>query len=370
MGAVTCLGVGHKNLWNAVVEGKTGLVDGFGRVPQNLYSELEKSLNLQSGVSRAHVLAESAAREAMGHAKWHGLSESDGLILATTTGQIDLWEREIVDYLSGKITRQAFEPACRQQALGGILESISNALDFRGPSLLLSSACSASTQALALGATWVKQNKVKRCLVGGVEILSKLTIEGFRSLQLLNPNPATPFDRNRKGINLSEGAAFFCLEKEGSEKLAYIVGSGMSSDAYHMTSPHPEGAGCYAAMKKALDEAEISPSQIDWVHAHGTGSVANDASEGLALQRLFNGQTPWVTSTKGIHGHGLGASGAIESVICVSALGDQKIPPTFGLRDSDVMVKHPPQVMVTPLRKILKNTLGFGGNNAALVFER
>jgi 3-oxoacyl-(acyl-carrier-protein) synthase len=219
---------------------------------------------------------------------------------------------------------------------------------------------------------WIRTGKVKRCLVGGAEVLCALTTEGFRSLQLLSTEPATPFDANRKGINLSEGAAFLCLEADASRPLARLSGFGFSTDGFHMTGPHPEGEGSYRAMRDALTKAGLQPHDIDWVHAHGTGSQANDTSEGLAISRLFADENrPYVSSTKWFHGHALAASGALETALVISAMNSQRVLHTRGLKTPDprVKLKHPEHDIMMPVKHVLKNTLGFGGANAAIVLS-
>ncbi|MGZ3721722.1 MAG: beta-ketoacyl synthase N-terminal-like domain-containing protein, partial [Bdellovibrionales bacterium] len=217
----------------------------------------------------------------------------------------------------------------------------------------------------------IREGKVKRCLVAGAEVLCDLTVEGFRSLQLLSNAPATPFDKDRGGINLSEGAAFICLEAVSERPLAELSGFGFSTDGFHMTGPHPEGDGSFRAMNSALEKASVLPSEVTWAHAHGTGSLQNDLSEGLAMARLFGAQTPWVSSTKWTHGHALAASGALECALDVRAIQEGTILHTRGLKNPDpkIPVKHLTEDLRTPIRHILKNTLGFGGANAAIVIS-
>ncbi|MBI3555800.1 MAG: beta-ketoacyl-[acyl-carrier-protein] synthase II, partial [Deltaproteobacteria bacterium] len=272
--------------------------------------------------------------------------------------------------------------ALRSQSLGSVTAALAELLGFRGRAFLTSSACAASTQGLALAAQWLAQGKVKRVLVGGAEVLCNLTLEGFRSMQLVSPLNSTPFDVNRKGINLSEAAAFVCLEPEATataKPLAHLSGFGLSTDGYHMTAPHPEGRGIFEAMQAALKSAGLSTQDISWVHAHGTGSRHNDQAEGSAIARLFTDGAgraiidgPWTSSTKWVHGHALGASGALETTLCVHALLQQTILKTTGLKDPDpaIGLRHPTASAPARLRHILKTTLGFGGSNAALVLSQ
>jgi 3-oxoacyl-[acyl-carrier-protein] synthase-1 len=365
---------------------RSGVSEGLGWIPDSLITEIKKkavnslykhqfqSLFKQLPLSKPLLIAFYALTEAIQQAGWTSFNEEDGLIFATTTGQISSWDQSLLQYLNQKIKYDEFLTAFQQQPLGTLLSSLCHLLQFPGKTTLVTSACSASTQAIALGSLWLKQGRVKRCLIGGSEILCQLTLQGFRSLQLLTPEPTQPFDENRRGINLSEGAGFLCLETNptSSSPLARISGHGFSTDGYHMTSPHPEGAGCLQAMQSALRSANLRPEEINWVHAHGTGSQQNDHAEGQAIGHLFQSQAPWVSSTKWVHGHALGASGVIESILCIQALQNQKIVKTGGLKHPDpkIILKHPPEHFPCKIQHIMKNTLGFGGTNASLVLSQ
>lgn len=371
LGAVSCLGSGVETFWKRVCAGETGVVNGLG------YAHDPTTSSLNAG--RAYDFSLVAAREAMEQANVESLSQDDGFILATTTGQIDIWSAEFVEFLRLRSSRESLEPIFRYQSLGALRDSLCATLGSPGKTALITSACSAATQSIALGAMWIRQGRVKRCLIGGVEILSDLTIEGFKSLQLLAHEPSRPFDLERRGINLSEGAGFLmleCDEKRNAPTLAMVGGFGLSTDAFHMTGPHPEGAGTFEAMSRAIKSAELKTSDISWIHAHGTGSQLNDLSEGQAIHRLFGepdeAGAPPVTSTKYTHGHALGASGALETILCVEALKRQIALKTAGLLQPDpqIKIRHLMTNESMPLTHILKNTLGFGGVNAALILSR
>jgi len=362
LGAVSCLGSSVEDLWSALKSERTGVREGLGRVDDGHFGETPRN--------RALAFAVHAAREAMHQAGWSRLGSEDGLIVATTTGFFLQWDKAFINYVNNQIDRPEFRSHFVHQPLMELNVELSRVFNHRGPSTVLTSACSASTQALALGAMWIKQKRVKRCLVAGVEVLCDLTAEGFRSLQLLSSEPATPFDQNRKGINLSEGAAFLCLES-GAAGLAALSGYGFSTDAFHMTGPHPEGHGSYRAMSQAVKTAGLAAQDIQWVHAHGTGSQANDLSEGLAISRLCGGHQPWVSSSKWLHGHSLAASGALESALVIRAMQEGLVLRTRGLQNPDerIPVRHPLRDEKVPPGHVLKNTLGFGGANASLVFS-
>jgi 3-oxoacyl-(acyl-carrier-protein) synthase len=376
MGAVTKAGFGAESLWASVQRERLLVEEGLSRLSLEDRSLLVSDL-AAFGFSNtaAHslfcLITLSAITQALRQAGWSCLTNRDGILLGTTTGNILRWEDHVI--ASGKSGDLSGALAVHEP-LGSALTQVTSALAFDGQARLITTACSSSTQAIALGARWLSSGRVERCLVGGAETLSRLTVEGFRCLQLLSSKAPKPFDAERTGINLSEGAAFLCLESGiSSRALAYVTGEGMSSDAYHMTAPEPEGVGCYESMQAALQSAELPPSSIDWVYAHGTGSTANDLSEGKAILRLFNGEpSPWVSSTKGQHGHFLGASGAIETVIGVNALRSRVVPKTLGLDHPDprLPLRHPEGFVSGTFSHFLKNSLGFGGSNASLVISR
>jgi 3-oxoacyl-[acyl-carrier-protein] synthase-1 len=371
--AITCVGWGPESLWSAALTGRTGIDGGLGRVSTATLAEARKDLQTGDATDRPLELTVLALRQALQNAGWSELTPRDGLILATTTGQIPLWDNALIEFQHQRMGQAEFECAIAHQPLGDQLARLSQVIGFKGKSLLTTSACAASTQALAVAAMWLELGWVDRCVVGGVEVLCDLTVSGFGSLQLLSPQPCRPFDVARAGINLSEGAAFICLEKQQrSAGQVRLSGYGMTSDGYHMTAPHPEGRGCYQAMIQALKTAGLESSDIDWIHAHGTGSIHNDLAEAAALRALFPTDMPWVSSSKWLHGHALGASGVIESVLCIEALERQMVLKTHGLEQPDPLLKlrYPIENLQTPVRHILKNTLGFGGTNAALVWSQ
>jgi 3-oxoacyl-[acyl-carrier-protein] synthase-1 len=364
-GLVSCSGNSPEELWQRIVDNQSGLRQGLGYANRGSDADL-------SQLALEYSLA--AARQAMKQAGWTSLGEDDGILLATTTGHILSWDQSLARLFENQIDMDTFRKSFLTQPLGELLTEITGALGSTRHQQVISSACTASTQAIALATLWLQQGKVRRCLVGGVEVLCDLTKEGFKSLQLLSTEIAKPFEAERRGINLSEGSAFICLEKNPApgRALAQISGVGMSTDAHHMTSPHPEGLGSQTAIQSALRSAQLTGEDIDWIHTHGTGSFFNDLSEGLAIRAVFGEETPYICSTKSIHGHALGASGLIETIVCLQALKHQVLLRSPGLQEPDpqIPVRHSPQpVTATPLKHILKNTLGFGGANAAIIFS-
>jgi len=228
----------------------------------------------------------------------------------------------------------------------------------------------------------IRSGRLDCVITGGSEALSELTFAGFHSLKVMSPEPCRPFDVNRQGLSLGEGAGIIVLEayenavKRGAAPLAMITGYALNSDAYHMTSPDPEGMGMYRVMAAALKQSGLAPGVIDYVNAHGTATKINDKMESRAISRVFGDEGPsptWVSATKSMLGHCLGASGAIEAIATILALDQQTLPPTVHLDEIDpqCQLKHVTQTGIQkPIRAALSNSFAFGGNNTALVFGK
>ena len=212
---------------------------------------------------------------------------------------------------------------------------------------------------------------IDAAVVGGVDTLCLTTLYGFASLELTSPQPCRPYDAARDGISVGEGAAFALLERADRAAAGdvLLLGAGESSDAYHMSSPHPEGLGARLAMEAALRSAGLAPGDIDYINLHGTSTPANDAAEGRAVGALFGDRVP-CSSTKGATGHTLGAAGAVEAVICALALTDGLLPgsPGTATLDPDIRLDYLLQARAGTPRRALSNSFGFGGSNCALVF--
>jgi 3-oxoacyl-(acyl-carrier-protein) synthase len=247
-----------------------------------------------------------------------------------------------------------------------------------GPSMAIATACSSGALAIATAAELILAGEADVMLAGGADSLSRMTWGGFHSLLLVDSAGCRPFDANRAGMSLGEGAAMLVLESEetarlrGANILARLTGWGASCDAHHATAPHPEGAGALAAMQSALRRGDLEPAAIDYINAHGTGTRDNDLAESKALKTLFQERVPPVSSTKRFFGHSLAASGAIEAVICVEALRRQQLLPNPGFTTVDPAIGIEPVTTLTPasLTHVMSNSFGFGGNNAALIFSR
>jgi 3-oxoacyl-[acyl-carrier-protein] synthase-1 len=250
-------------------------------------------------------------------------------------------------------------------------------LGLEGPSAVVSSACSSSAKVFASARRMIAAGVIDAAVVGGVDSLCLTTLYGFHSLQLVSANPCRPFDVARDGISIGEAAAFALLERPPDsldEEAILLLGVGESSDAYHMSSPHPEGRGACAAMLQALASAGLAPAQIDYINLHGTGTPSNDSAEGNAVAAVFadRGQPVPASSTKGATGHTLGAAGALEAVICALALrhgllpgsaNTQRVEPSLGFEYLRANSER-------PIARALSNSFGFGGSNCALILGR
>ncbi|MCQ2285290.1 MAG: beta-ketoacyl-[acyl-carrier-protein] synthase family protein [Bacteroidales bacterium] len=242
-----------------------------------------------------------------------------------------------------------------------------------------STACSSAANSICLGADLIKTGRADIVVAGGTECLSKFHLNGFNTLMILDREVCKPFDKNRQGLNLGEGAAFVVMErpdsalKRGAKMLCKLAGYANRCDAFHQTASSPNGEGAFQAMKAALADAGLQPSAIDYVNAHGTGTPNNDESEGQAMMRLFGDKMPSVSSTKAFTGHTTSASGAIEAVISILALTRGFIPANLNFKEKiDSLNFEPVSKTITniELKNVLNNAFGFGGNDTSCLFSK
>ena len=246
------------------------------------------------------------------------------------------------------------------------------AFGLQGMAMSLSSACSSSAKVFAAAARQLQLGTIDAAVVGGVDSLCLTTLYGFASLQLTSPEPCRPGDARRDGISVGEAAAFALLERGDAPADVRLLGAGESSDAHHMSAPHPQGLGAQRAMEAALRSAGLSVADIGYINLHGTATPANDAAEGQAVAALFGRGVP-CSSTKGATGHTLGAAGALEAVVCAIALSEARVPGSPGTQTPDpaIAVDYRVQGASAPgLRYTLSNSFGFGGSNCSLVFGK
>lgn len=335
------------------------------------------NIDPETRITRTSLLGIIAAQEAWRSAGSPALGNGrTGVFSGNTVGGMDKTEHFYADFMqdhqSGDV-QTMLTHECAEST-----ERIADYLGATGMVSTISTACSSAANTIMLGARMIKHGLLDRTIVGGVDALTKFTVNGFNVLQILDTEFSQPFDQNRRGLNLGEGAGFIVLEAEGIAKpkhiLAELVGYANSNDAFHQTASSPDGTGAYLAMKGALEVAEIDPAQIDYVNVHGTGTNNNDLSEGIAMQRIFGESMPKFSSTKAFTGHTLGASGGVEAVLSVLALQHQIIYPNlrFETPIEELGGKMAPETELLEnqdLTYILSNSFGFGGNTSSLVFK-
>ncbi|MBM3835927.1 MAG: beta-ketoacyl-[acyl-carrier-protein] synthase family protein [Verrucomicrobia bacterium] len=348
----------------------------------NLPSDLPStrlSKRQRSRLDRAAKLLLLAAHQAWNQPGWTPCSHLP-VVLGTTSGGMSLGETYY---------RQAIErPRNHHRQAGRVIHyqpqrhglDLAGAFGFSGPIFVIANAC--ATGANAVGHAWqlIRNGRAERVLAGGYDALSQLVFSGFDSLQALSPTQCRPFDAQRDGLALGEGAAVFALETVASAErrradiLGEIVGYGATTDAHHLTQPHPQGDAALGAMNAACQSAGLEPSQIDYVNAHGTGTPLNDSAEAAAINRWAGAHAPTlpVSSTKSSVGHLLGGAGAVEMAVCLMALQGQWLPPTSTLREPDPAARFPVvrQPTAAKLEYALTNSFGFGGANATLILRR
>ena len=394
LGIITAIGESLPEFEEGIFKGQCGIApislfdtDGFicqsaGQVKTSDLGQGFTARELKR-VSRCDMLGLIAARQALSDAKIP-LELFDksriGVVLGGATGGMLAWEKY----------RQALwrgQSGCYPSLLlpfsnCTLTDLIAGTYHFAGLRSTISTACSSSATSIGYGYDLIRSGTQDVVLTGGSEALSQLTFAGFNSIRALDPKTCRPFDKNRQGMSLGEGAAILVLENfdqavsRGAHIYAQVQGYAINADAYHMTSPDPQGMGMSKVMAGALQKAAVSADQIDYINAHGTATVINDQLEAMAIRRVFEKARVGdlaVSSTKSMVGHCLGAAGGIEAVATILALYRQQVPPTANFTDLDPACDLdcvPNTARHQPVRFAVSNSFAFGGNNTSLVFGR
>ena len=380
MGVVSALGIGAEANLSALLRGESGVRAvrylptehrefPVGEVPMS-GEELRQRLSLPPGIySRTHLLGVLALREALEQSK---LLQQNALALisGTTVGGMDVTEHYF----------PAPQPAGRDiHDCGASTNEIADYFGCFDYTMTTSTACSSAMNALIMGKLLIESGERDIVVAGGSEALSLFHLNGFKSLMILDRERCRPFDQTRAGLNLGEGAAYLVLESEtsalqrGAEILGVLSGGGNACDAHHQTASSEDGEGAYLAMTQAVSDAGVSPSDIGYVNAHGTGTPNNDASESAALRRVFGEKLPPVSSTKSYTGHTTSASGSIEAVFCLLAMREGFLPYQSEYQNFDEQCIVPVSGMECPrvsLRHVMCNAFGFGGNDSSIILSR
>ena len=389
IGLVSAEGVGKKANWEGFLAGvdASSEVEGFDTSQYKVHRACEiKSLADEAHFANlppdlmvykyAYLAANEACQES-------GVLESPpeakrmGVAFGTLTGDLPLYEKELIKNpqdKAGAFNRE-ISSTYPPQAISARL-----AVDFgmEGPNQIFLNACSSGNHAIAYAADLLREGRVDMMLAGGGERIPITEFTHFHNLRALTQEKCRPFDKNRQGLIIGEGAAMLVLEplecarKRGAPIYGEIKGYALSCDGFHMTAPHPEGDGAVSAMEGALVMAGMNPDQVDYICAHGTGTPLNDVMETKAIKRVFGDRRIPVSSIKSMIGHTMGAASAIESAVCCLALKEKVIPPTINYQtpdpDCDLDVV-PNEARRLDAKNILNNSFAFGGNNAAILFS-
>lgn len=389
MGIISAIGNNVEENFESLIQGKSGIsrISKIDTIHRNdimvgeissTNKELEKQLGLSSdnNYSRTALLGCIAAKQAVANANIKDMGAfSTGIISATSVGGMDMTEKYYYDYLENAAHRKYIE----SHHAGDSTQKIAEQLGIKQSMVTtISTACSSAANSIMLGARLIQSGKLDRVLVGGSDCLSKFTINGFKTLMILSDSYSTPFDDDRKGLNLGEAAAYLVLESDAAVQaenksiLGYIKGYGNANDAHHQTASSEHGDGATLAMEKALGVAAMKPSDIDYINAHGTATGNNDLSEGRAFIRVFGEKVPYFSSTKAYTGHTLAAAGGIEAVYSVLALQNNMIFPNLNFKTPMKEFHLLPQttLLQQELNTVLSNSLGFGGNCSTLIFSK
>lgn len=385
--ATSCIGRGVAEIRGSLLEQRSGLtVCDFETVNIDTHigrvsgvDAVRLPAELQRFDCRNNRLAELGLRQdgfadavERAAARWH--RKRIGIFIGTSTAgilQTELAYRER-DRVTGALPAD-FEYATTHNSFS-VSDYVRQRLKLEGPAVVISCACASSAKVFGSARRMMDAGLIDAAVVGGVDSLCLTTLYGFHSLQLSSPSPCRPFDIARDGISIGEAAAFALLQRPDDDldgDAVLLRGVGESSDAYHMSSPHPEGHGARRAMQAGLAAAKLEPGAIDYINLHGTGTPSNDRAESHAVTSIFGPATPG-SSTKGATGHTLGAAGALEAVICAIALQNDLMPGGGATTciDPALTAHYLRDNRRAPLSHVLSNSFGFGGTNCSLVFGR
>lgn len=386
-GVVSAIGVGKEETLASLKAGNTGIgrMKHLNSIHNDLpvgevklsNAEMMQSLGAaeDSKLTRTALMGRLALREALDEAGLSGeMLRQVPFISATTVGGMD--RRELFYAQEKDCDLEHTDIAVHN--CGTNTEMIAAPFGRFASFATVSTACSSATNAIITGANMLRCGIADIVVVGGAECLSLFHLNGFNTLMILDSQQCRPFDRDRAGLNLGEGAAYLVLETANSVKqrgvkpLGRLSGYGNACDAFHQTASSPDGEGAYLSMQEALGEAGLKPEAIDYINAHGTGTPNNDASESCAIKRVFGDRIPPVSSTKSFTGHTTSASGSIEAVFCLLALEHQFLPQNINWHTpmDDGIIPVTDSQPQREIRHILSNAFGFGGNDSSLILSK
>lgn len=366
IGIVSPLGIGIDMLWDNLLQGKTSLqnykdLEAAGY--RNTYACRVPNFNAPA-INRGAYMALEATKQAIAHANIQ-LPKTTGVFLGSTLGESMAYE----------MAAEGENINPEQYNTFALARTIADTYTISGPVQALSTACTAGNYAVGAAMASLKRGDINIAIAGGTEPFSRIAMVGFTRSRAMATDGCKPFDAHRSGMVLGEGSAIFILErkedalKRGATPLATVYSLGLSCDAYHPTSPHPDGRGLTNAMNAAFKQANINAADIDWVNIHGSGTKVSDAAEAVALKNIFKNQMPTLSGSKGAIGHALGAASAMELAICVKGIASQTIPPTPGYmnQDADIGLACTTLPVEKKIKFVINNASAFGGLNASLL---
>lgn len=387
VGVVSALGIGADRNLDAIKCGRSGIspfpeiLSTKHRLPvgeiKYTNAEFSEYLKLPSGshFSRTALLGMAAVKEAVEDA---GLVSGRriALVSATSVGGMDLTEHFFKDFMNDPASGRLRD--VRMHDCAASTYAIAEYCGINGYVTTISTACSSAANAIITGARLLRHDIADAVVVGGTDALSAFTLNGFKSLMILDENLCRPFDVSRSGLNLGEGAGYIVLEKENDperSKTAYcrLASCANSNDAFHQTASSNEGDGAFLAMSEALKKACLEPADISYINAHGTGTVNNDMSESFAIHRLFCDNIPRYSSTKAFTGHTLAAAGGIEAVLSALSVKHGYIYPNINFSDPIPEFRMKPEtefIQGADVRSVISNSFGFGGNCSSVLFTK
>ncbi|WP_312074744.1 beta-ketoacyl-[acyl-carrier-protein] synthase family protein [Chryseobacterium sp.] len=389
MGIISAIGNNVEENLNSLKSGKHGISDislfetrhagsiKTGEIKLSNEEMVQKlQLNEENIATRTSLLGMIAAKEAVENAGISDINEyKTGLISSTSVGGMDVTEKYFYTYEDFPEKQKYID----SHDAGNSSLLIADYLGLKGMVSTISTACSSAANAIMMGAKLIKSGVLDRVIVGGTDSLSKFTLNGFNTLMILTDSYNTPFDNDRKGLNLGEAAAFIVLEsdelvkKENKKIIGYLSGYGNANDAHHQTASSENGQGAFLAMEKALKVSGLDKENIDYINVHGTATPNNDLSEGIAMIRIFGeNKVPEFSSTKAFTGHTLAAAAGIEAVYSLLAIQHNLIFPNLNFKTKMEEFDLTP---VTELKEkninhVLSNSFGFGGNCSTLIFSK
>ena len=390
MGIISALGTGVTANKDSLRKTRSGL--RYPQLLQTAYAreylmgevelsndDLSEMLGLpmgDNGYTRTTLLALVAMKELTNGLDRELLEKDLAFINANTVGGMCSVENMYMEFISdkeqGDFTKYIDTLDCAESTI-----NIANYFGIKPFMATISTACSSSANAILLGSRMIQQGLVNRAICGGCDSLSRFTVNGFASLKNVSKEDCKPFDQNRTGLNLGEGAGYLLLEKEsdaiarGAEIIAVFSGYDNSNDAYHPTAPSPDGSAAYRAMERALKKAKLQAVDIGYINAHGTATDTNDAAEGKAIENMFAGKVPFI-STKPFTGHTLAAAGVIEAIFSIWAMQQNELLPNLNFETpmESLTIQPVKEKQAKDIQHVLSNSFGFGGNNVSLIFSK